>query len=181
MQFFTYDRKRGVSYVGHNRVIVSDGSCVILKAHSQLAMETFPWSYGAEQMSTVAKCTVHLVLINMRADCAGCWADWYDDGYRGIREWLMRLRSIEIAAWWDLEWAFLLDFVNDAASAGLFQPSSADSMRAFLSHIHDERHRWSLAWMPGRTGGLNHFSNNFVECIFAMWKRARDLSYGSGG
>ena len=49
LQFFTSDRKRGVSYVGHNRVIMSDGSFVILKAHSQLAMETFPWSYGAEQ------------------------------------------------------------------------------------------------------------------------------------
>ncbi len=66
LQFFTYDRRRGVSYVGHNRVIMSYGSFVTLKTHSQLAMETSPWSYGTEQMFAVVKCTVHLVLINMR-------------------------------------------------------------------------------------------------------------------
>ena len=176
LQFLTFDREHGISFVGHVRVLNSDGAWVIVKAHSELAQEQYPWSYGADGTPVVSKCTVHLVLINMRTDCAGCWADWYV-GYRGIRKHLMRLRGVELKATWTLEWAFLRDFVELAARAGLFKSSSADNMRAFLSALFDERHLWSFAWMSDRSGGLNQFSNNFVECLFAAWKKAGDLTY----
>ena len=180
VQFLTFDRERGISFVGHVRVLNSDGSWVIVKAHSELAQEQYPWSYGGADSTPVAgKCTVHLVLINMRTDCAGCWADWYV-GYRGIRKHLMRLRGVELQATWTLEWAFLRDFVELAERAGLFAASSAAKMREFLSALFGDRHLWSLTWMPARSGGLDQFSNNFVECVFAAWKKAGDLTYALG-
>lgn len=95
--------------------------------------------------------------------------------FKACRNWLFRLRSMELQTLFEIEYACLLDLVERAHECGLLDDGALRPLKEFLSDVYEERHMWSAAFQ-NRYLGMSLYTSNPAESSFRTVKRDKAVS-----